>query len=95
MCPLSNVMTGITSSINEHPIRDYFDLGLVVTVNTDDPKMFGTSLEKEFLTLETNLGFSFEDVKSLILQGIKSSWLNKSSKDNLIITFQNDNAWLS
>jgi len=95
MCPLSNVMTGITPSIKEHPIRDYYDMGLTVTVNTDDPKMFGTSLEKEFLSLVRNLGFSFEDVKSLIMQGIKSSWLNKRRKENLIFSFQNDKAWSS
>jgi len=95
MCPLSNVMTGVTPSINEHPIREYFDLGLAVTVNTDDPKMFGTSLETEFLALEDKLGFSFEEVKSIIVQGINSSWLDKRSKENLTNSFQNEKVWTS
>ena len=41
MCPLSNVRTGVVESIEKHPVRRYFKRGILVTVNTDDPKMFG------------------------------------------------------
>ena len=44
MCPISNVRTGVVSSITEHPVRRYFERVIVVTINSDDPKMFGNSL---------------------------------------------------
>lgn len=48
MCPLSNVATRVVESIDKHPVRDYFDRGLMVTINTDDPVMFGNSMAQEF-----------------------------------------------
>jgi adenosine deaminase len=46
MCPLSNVATGVVASLAEHPVRRYVARGLAVTINTDDPKMFGNSLPR-------------------------------------------------
>ncbi|GAG46502.1 unnamed protein product, partial [marine sediment metagenome] len=46
------------SHIAEHPIRDYFKRGLIVSVNTDDPKMFGTALAEEYELLERECGFT-------------------------------------
>jgi adenosine deaminase len=51
VCPTSNVMLGRVARIQEHPIRQLFDAGIRVTVGTDDPLMFGTSLSGEFLAL--------------------------------------------
>ena len=48
MCPISNVRTNVVGSLREHPIRRYFEAGMIVTVNTDDPKMFQTSLADEY-----------------------------------------------
>jgi adenosine deaminase len=47
VCPISNVRTGVVPDLARHPIRDYYEKGLLVTINSDDPKMFDTSLEKE------------------------------------------------
>ena len=47
-CPISNLRTGVVPSLAVHPIRALFDAGVMVTVNTDDPKMFNTSLEDEY-----------------------------------------------
>jgi adenosine deaminase len=51
VCPTSNVMLGRVARIEEHPIRRLFDAGVRVTVGTDDPLVFGTSLSGEFLAL--------------------------------------------
>jgi adenosine deaminase len=93
MCPLSNVRTGVLSSLREHPIRDYYERGVVVTVNTDDPKMFGNSLAQEYALLESELGFTRDDVRSLILSGIYASWLPEDRKQALVDAFQSDSAW--
>ncbi len=94
MCPLSNLRTGVIRSLETHPIRRYFDRGLLVTVNTDDPKMFGNSLAQEYRCLERQLDFSRDEIRSLILQGIEASWLPEEGKKQLSESFRHDPAWL-
>jgi adenosine deaminase len=93
MCPLSNVCTKVVDSIEAHPIRRYFERGIIVSVNTDDPKMFGNSLAEEFWLLEKKLGFSRIEIQSLILQSIQVAWLPGEKKQQLIETFRGDPAW--
>lgn len=93
MCPISNLRTGVVDSIEQHPIREYFDRGLLVTVNTDDPKMFGNSLAEEYLTLVEQLGFSQDEICRLILTGIQASWLPAAQKENLTRRFKADPSW--
>ena len=95
MCPLSNVRTVVVESFEAHPARRYFERGIVVTVNTDDPKMFGNSLAEEFRLLEAKLGFSRDEIRTLILQGIESSWLAEDRKQQLVAEFCRDPAWQS
>jgi adenosine deaminase len=92
-CPLSNVRTGVTPSIDQHPVRLFFDRGLAVTVSTDDPKMFGNSLAEEYRLLESRLGFTRDEIRSVILQSIRSSWLTDKKKQSYIIAFTNSPAW--
>ena len=51
VCPTSNVKLGRVNSLREHPIRVLFDAGVKVTINTDDPLIFGCTLSSEFLSL--------------------------------------------
>jgi adenosine deaminase len=94
MCPLSNVRTAVVPSLHEHPIRDYYERGIAVTVNTDDPKMFGNSLAQEYAVLESEFGFSRDEIRALILNGIRGSWLPESRKRTLAETLHNDPAWM-
>ena len=93
-CPLSNVRTGVVKSIEEHPVKRFFDAGLLVTVNTDDPAMFGNSLAQEYQMLEERLGFSRDEVRKLILNGVKASWLSTDRKKKLHETLVNDENWM-
>ena len=95
MCPLSNVRTAIVDSIEAHPIRDYYERGIFVTVNTDDPKMFGNSLAEEYYLLERKLGFTRNDIRTLILNGIHASWLTAENKRLLEEEFVQHPAWIS
>jgi adenosine deaminase len=94
LCPISNVKTGVIGSIKEHPARLYFERGIPLSINSDDPKMFGNSLAEEYLTLKTELGFSRSEIESLILQGIRSSWLTKERKEKLVSQFEGEIATL-
>jgi adenosine deaminase len=93
MCPLSNVCTGVVKSIDEHPVRRYFERGLLVTVNTDDPKMFGNSLAEEYQLLVEQLGFSKEEIRTLIRSAIQTGWLSDDQKNDLRLSFETDPAW--
>ncbi|MCU0686076.1 MAG: adenosine deaminase [Polyangiaceae bacterium] len=74
-CPSSNVQTGAVRDFASHPLRLYFDLGLRVTVNTDNRMVTDTTVSKELWLCHTQLGFSLQDIKTLILAGFKSSFL--------------------
>jgi adenosine deaminase len=93
LCPLSNVRTGVVKSIDEHPVRKFFERGLFVTINTDDPKMFGNSLAEEYQFLEERLGFSRQELCTLILQGISASWLSAERKSEMARAFCADPIW--
>ena len=94
MCPLSNVRLGVVPALERHPIRRFFDRGLLVTVNTDDPSMFGTSLAGEYLGLMETLNFSRDEIRTLILQAIQVSWLTEDEKRTLFADFRNDPGWI-
>lgn len=93
LCPMSNVRTGVVHSVAEHPIRKYYERGIIVSVNTDDPKMFGTSLDKEYELLVRECGFTREEICRLILLGIESSWLSQDRKNSLAQSFAEEPSW--
>jgi adenosine deaminase len=93
MCPGSNVRTQTVLNLGQHPIRQYFEAGLVVTVNSDDPKMFQTNLANEYRLLEQECGWTKPELCQLILFAIESSWLPAARKTALAGQFRNDPAW--
>ncbi|MHA1925631.1 MAG: adenosine deaminase [Candidatus Thorarchaeota archaeon] len=84
-CPVSNVRTGVVASIDEHPIREFFDRGLLVTVNSDDPAFFDTNIAFEYTQLHDRLGFSLADLYAITQNGIKSAFLSEAKKETLLI----------
>ena len=84
MCPTSNVQTGAVDSIEEHPIREYFDRGVRVTVNTDNRLMSDTTMTQELALLVEHLGFDLEEIKKLLLNGFKSAFLRYPERKTLI-----------
>lgn len=83
MCPISNVKTGVVPDLAAHPIRSFFEDGLLVSVNTDDPKMFGTSLAGEYNALVEQSGFTIDDIRQLIRNAIRSTWAEETTKRRL------------
>lgn len=67
MCPISNLRTGVIPSLQDHPIKPFFDKGIKVTVNTDDPSMFNTNMNNEYLQLHRQLNFTVSDLFELTL----------------------------
>ncbi len=74
-CPSSNVQTGAVRDIASHPMKLYFDLGLRVTVNTDNRLVTDTTVSQELWLCHTKMGMSLRDIKSIIVAGFKSAFL--------------------
>jgi aminodeoxyfutalosine deaminase len=65
VCITSNVMTGAVASLEQHPVRRLFEAGVPITLNTDDPGIFRTSLEHEFEIARTHFGFSEAELSEI------------------------------
>jgi aminodeoxyfutalosine deaminase len=78
--PTSNVRTGVCPSFAAHPLRTYFDAGLLVTLNSDDPAFFGSDIANEYLLAHTEQGFTREELRQLAVNSIRASFLPESSK---------------
>ncbi len=73
--PTSNVRTGVCPSFAEHPLRKFFDAGLLVTLNSDDPAFFGSDVANEYLLAHTVQGFTREELRQLAANSIRASFL--------------------
>jgi adenosine deaminase len=93
LCPVSNVRTGIVASLTAHPVRRYFERGLALSVNTDDPRMFGTRLADEYRLLAEVFSFTPAEIRSLVLEAVRSSWLSEARKGEMVEEFRHDPAW--
>jgi adenosine deaminase/aminodeoxyfutalosine deaminase len=80
LCPSSNVRTGVCPSYAAHPLRRYFDAGLLVSLNSDDPAFFGSDLVHEFLLAHTEQKFTREELRQLAANSIRSSFLPEVEK---------------
>jgi adenosine deaminase/aminodeoxyfutalosine deaminase len=78
--PTSNVRTGVCPSFAAHPLRRYFDAGLLVTLNSDDPAFFGSDLANEYLLAHSVQGFSREELRQLAANSIRASFLPAPEK---------------
>jgi aminodeoxyfutalosine deaminase len=84
VCPTSNVCTGLLARLEDHPLPRFLQSGLVITLNSDDPAMFGTSLEDEFVLATRAFGLDKVDVLRLSENGIRSAFLPESERGNLL-----------
>ncbi len=78
--PTSNVRTGLCPSFSAHPLRRYFDRGLLITLNSDDPAFFGSDLVNEFLLAHTQHSFNREELRQIAANSIRASFLPDSDK---------------
>jgi len=76
----SNIRTGCCAGFEEHPIRDYFDAGLMVTINSDDPPMFGSNLLEEYILAHDRFGFTLEQLRELAANAVEASFLPPERK---------------
>ncbi len=83
VCPTSNIRTGVVADWDTHPARTLIAAGAVVTVNTDDPAMFHSSLAGEFRVLDQVFGLSKDTIRAISLASIDASWASSETKEEL------------
>jgi adenosine deaminase len=94
MCPTSNVQTGAVRSYAEHPLPEFLRRGICVTLNSDDPAMFGVSLTDEYKICVEEFGLDWEEIKTLCLNGVRASFLPDRDKADLLEQFEEELAHL-
>ena len=93
ICPLSNVKLRVFDNMASHTILDMLDLGVCVTVNSDDPSYFGGYMTENFLALYDSLGLTKDQATRLVKNSIDASFAEESRKKelyNLLQTYISD-----
>lgn len=84
ICPKSNIITGrYVTSYKDHPIRAFFDKGINVTLNTDDPTIFGAELIDEYMNLLTEDIFTFKEVIQLLKNTVYATFLSEEEQNRI------------
>ncbi|MBI4854090.1 MAG: adenosine deaminase [Acidobacteria bacterium] len=90
VCPTSNICLQVAPSLSKHPLPKLLEEGLYITINSDDPPMFNTTLTDEFLRITETFAFSHEEIKKLVLNALNASLLLEKEKKDLLLGFEKD-----
>jgi aminodeoxyfutalosine deaminase len=88
VCPISNVCLGVASSMATHPLPRLLDAGLYVTINSDDPAMFNTSLIAEYREIAAVFGLGYGELERLVLNGVHAALLQAEVKERMAAEFR-------
>jgi aminodeoxyfutalosine deaminase len=84
VCPTSNVRTRAVPSLEEHPLPELVAAGVLITINSDDPPMFGTTLNDEYSIAADLLGLDAPGVAELARAAVRVSFMSDVDKDRLV-----------
>jgi aminodeoxyfutalosine deaminase len=84
VCPTSNVCTRAVANLASHPLPDLVRAGVTVTVNTDDPGMFSTSLSHEYMLVHQSMGLSLDDLTELARDAVRVSFCSADVRQRLL-----------
>ncbi|TNB47441.1 adenosine deaminase [Martelella lutilitoris] len=83
VCPGSNIALSVYPDFRAHPLRRLVDAGVRVTLNSDDPPFFGTSLAREYEIAESELGFSPEETARMTETAIAAAFVDEETRERL------------
>jgi adenosine deaminase len=89
-CPSSNVQTGAVKDLRSHPLKLYHDLGLRVTVNTDNRLITDTTVSRELWLCHAHMGLNREDIHRIIINGFKAAFLPFHQKQTMVRSVSRD-----
>jgi len=82
-CLTSNVMSGAVSSITKHPFKRLYNMGAIVTLNTDDPSLCQITLTSEFMLAMNIFQLGLADIKKIVINGVSASFLSHQEKEQI------------
>ena len=85
--PLSNYLTSSVSAIESHPLKKLFDLGVHVTINSDDPEVLGTNLHNEYHIVHELLAMSLSEIEICNCFTVEASFLSEEEKSPVKANF--------
>ena len=88
MCPTSNLQTGAISSLGQHPLWAYQQVGIPVTINTDDPSISSTTLTDEYLVALRGIGIPLRAIRHMVLTAAEAAFLAAPERQRLVEWFQ-------
>ncbi|GAC1689879.1 MAG: adenosine deaminase [Gemmatimonadaceae bacterium] len=94
ICLTSNVQTGAAASYEQHPLRRYYDQGLVVVLSTDNRLMSGTTLTDEYRLAARHLDFDFAELSAIAVAGFESAFLPRQERAVLVARIRGEIAQL-
>jgi len=89
LCPTSNVALKVFSSYDQYPMRKIYDFGIKVTLNSDDPYFFGSTIDQEYQIAQTKFGFSEKELINITKTAIENSFAKENVKQNLLKKLEN------
>jgi len=84
VCPISNFKLDVVETLEEHPIRELMDSGIIVTVSTDDPVSFGNTLTMEYAVLHTHLGFDLPRLAQVAANGFRVADVSEAFRQAML-----------
>ena len=88
VCPTSNLQTGIIPKLGQHPLFAFYQLGIPVTINTDDPSISNTTLTDEYLVATGGAGIPFRALCGMVINAANAAFLPDSEKAKLVDWFK-------
>jgi aminodeoxyfutalosine deaminase len=92
ICPTSNIRLGVFPELAAHPLRRLYDAGVPVTINSDDPPLFNTTLNDEAKLLSVPFNFDINTIDEILLNGLSCSFLPAEERQALEAQFQTERA---
>lgn len=89
VCPLSNTALQVVDDLKNHPLKEMMNLGMKVTVNSDDPAYFGGQINQNFIEIQKALDLSKKDIYELSKNSFEYSLLDTQTKANYITELEN------
>lgn len=88
LCPLSNLKLQVVKNLKNYPIKKMLDLGLLVTVNSDDPSYFGGYINENFEAITNALDLSKADIKKLAANSFNVSFASDGRKQEMLLELE-------
>ncbi|MCI0553346.1 MAG: adenosine deaminase [Anaerolineae bacterium] len=88
ICPTSNIRLNIYPTMSQHPFQELDKLGVIVTINSDDPSIIGSSLCDEYIAVAKEFGYTIKDLVRFARNSIQASYTSSESKTKCLLEIE-------